>query len=295
MIDGGLNVYDLSTRQELCHIQAHDSDVANFDKTGAHLIIHKKNTLECYNTSDWKRFLSVPLPDDLSAYQFIDNYQTLIIGQSILPDNTNSFGEVVIISAIRCADQKVVWKWQSDLLLGMSGLNLAADEGKKRVSFSVSPGVIMCRYSQTSFTLDFSNSSSIQLLDHKPSPEYYDIQLLNDSVSTDGRWFMACGRVKNRIILDDIKSKQENVCAFSTQNYSARCAAMSHDSRKIAAVVDNNALAIWTRRREHFEWWGIYEQAEFWVAVLFFGALVWSIRRDWAERNGVGQGVKLAA
>ena len=70
---------------------------------------------------------------------------------------------------------------------------------------------------------------------------------------------------------------------------------MSHDSRKIAAVVDNNALAIWTRRREHFEWWGIYEQAEFWVAVLFFGALVWSIRRDWAERNGVGQGVKQTA
>jgi hypothetical protein len=55
---------------------------------------------------------------------------------------------------------------------------------------------------------------------------------------------------------------------------------ISRNNFRVVAGLNDNALGIWTRRRQHFEWWGVYEQTEFWLAALLFGVFLWSVRRD---------------
>lgn len=63
--------------------------------------------------------------------------------------------------------------------------------------------------------------------------------------------------------------------------------AVSGNRQRVAACVDGNALGIWTRRRQHLEWWGVYEQWEFWPVAAFFSAFVWSLWRDWKDSRKI--------
>jgi hypothetical protein len=55
---------------------------------------------------------------------------------------------------------------------------------------------------------------------------------------------------------------------------------VSGNKQRICACVDGSALGIWTRTRQHFEWWGLYERAETWLAIALFSGLIWSLVRD---------------
>jgi len=56
---------------------------------------------------------------------------------------------------------------------------------------------------------------------------------------------------------------------------------VSADKQRLLACFEDNQLAVWTRTRQHFEWWGLFERPELWLAVALFAAFCWGIRRDW--------------
>jgi hypothetical protein len=60
--------------------------------------------------------------------------------------------------------------------------------------------------------------------------------------------------------------------------------AISKNKQRICACVGGNALGVWTRTREHFEWWGLYERSEAWLALGLCAAFLWSIIRDFKPR-----------
>jgi WD40 repeat protein len=63
---------------------------------------------------------------------------------------------------------------------------------------------------------------------------------------------------------------------------SAGTLALSPDGQRIC-VGNGNTAYIWSRRRPEY-WWGIAWLPEFWLTVLFAGALVWSV---WRDRNRI--------
>lgn len=53
--------------------------------------------------------------------------------------------------------------------------------------------------------------------------------------------------------------------------------------RAVCAAKDRKSLAVWTRRRQQLEWWGMYEQKEPWIFLFIFAAFVWSLLCDWRQ------------
>jgi WD40 repeat protein len=53
----------------------------------------------------------------------------------------------------------------------------------------------------------------------------------------------------------------------------------SHDGNRIATASWDGTMRLWHRRRPEY-WWGVAWLPEFWLTVLFAGALVWSVWRD---------------
>jgi len=61
----------------------------------------------------------------------------------------------------------------------------------------------------------------------------------------------------------------------------------SYDGSRVVAVLENLDIGVWTRSRQHFEWWGIYEQPECWLAAALLIGFVWSVRRDWIDARKI--------
>ncbi len=56
------------------------------------------------------------------------------------------------------------------------------------------------------------------------------------------------------------------------------------DNKQIISAHVNKSVGIWTRTRQHFEWWGLYERPETWAALFLFLALLRSLVRDYRPR-----------
>jgi hypothetical protein len=98
--------------------------------------------------------------------------------------------------------------------------------------------------------------------------------------------FVLATRPSHLFAMIDRKTNAE-VSMLRAPGVRVDCMRLAPDAQRAAGIVNGNALCVWTRRRRHFEWWGVYEQWEFWLAGMIFGGLLWSGCRDWKEARKI--------
>ncbi|MEI6235677.1 MAG: hypothetical protein WCT04_21690, partial [Planctomycetota bacterium] len=257
------------------------------------LIVYSPHAiLRFYDVNNWKQLGEIRLAYDNDNYCLFDDYKNVAIYRTRQIDPFESDVHLGI-KAYSCTNGQLLWNWKGSENTGVIHAILPNESTRRFVCQYASWGGASFRCNSISF--DGTDATPIvYTLPYEPRTDNgppLQILIKKGEYSLS---LMYSYEEKERFILRDDKTF-ETMCEFTAGNSNIRCLLIDKSVQFAAGIVDNNALAIWTRRREHFEWWGIYEQLEFWVAVLFFGALIWSVRRDWAERNGVGQGVKQTA
>ena len=107
---------------------------------------------------------------------------------------------------------------------------------------------------------------------------------LKTNLARDGSWRFVMKTDSGAITISDAKNSRELFVLHAPNAMLRGPVEVSDDKLRIAECFDPNSLAIWSRTRQHFEWWGLYERPETWLAFALLSAFLWSVLRDWRTR-----------
>ncbi len=166
-----------------------------------------------------------------------------------------------------CEKLAALAKRDHEIVEGLSSNELA-------YNFNPDTGTLLSSYNSPTFQTCMAGAP--------PSP--FEIEK-----SSDGKWTIALELSAKIIHICDNDDalpvaelvKQKRLISISADGSSIeKPLCISANKQRIVACVGGNALGVWTRTRQHFEWWGLYERPETWLAFTLLGLVLWSLRRD---------------
>lgn len=270
---GEVQIVEISSGEVLFKTFGHMNSYPYFSKNGELLVIHfPGKCLQFFETTNWKKISEISLAPDEDSFCLIDDSHAAVIFST---GGSTPFGgaKSLALKAVRCANGELLWKWKTAENINKL-MNLRPNEKERR---------IVCNYTNQAnrdecYSIGYDGTNAYKMLDCT-AHDSTDLAW-GETKSKDGRLILLMSFSRNAVLLRD--KSWENVSEISFPDYwSINWIGISDNAQFASGIVDGNAIGRWTFRRHHFEWWGIYEQPESWLAVAMFGLLIWSIRRDW--------------